>query len=693
MQISVNRCRLGIPTVTADGPEGLAFGQGAATAQDRAWQLTVDAWRLGGLAEEALGAEHRGLDELVSAVDLPGIARRCLERAEPRARDYCAAYARGVNEHLAAGLAGDPLSRGAALPAPEWEEWTPVGMMLLAHLLFGAFPESLWRLKAGSALGEERARAFLSDPVLTSGSNAWLVPGSLTSTGRPLLCADPHRLLEWPGPYQQVRLRAPGIEADGLAFPGFPGVPHFGQTPSAAWAVTNAMADSQPLVRLGPGAGFESPARSAPGDDDGGPCGREHDGGWPVVAHDAHGPLGLAWSADRIGDGGLGTSLALLTARSTEDVAEAFAAWTDPVDDVLAADAAGSAVRFTAGRVPRLDPEARARPLSPGELEAAGWEEFEVRPLHAPEAAANERKADGPRLGWTYCSPQRALRIRELLHGLCEAGPVRPEDAAGIAADTLDAELRSLVRALLGGPVSPSDSAPAADREAVEGVGEVGEAVGESVEAVGEATEALRQRLLAWDGRFEADSEAAGEVAAWRHELVRIVAGLPAFASLFEESGLRPVGGELFAPWLDPLVRIGLSLPGVLARADLFGFDAAEAARQAVVVLAEKQSVRRTWGETHLAVPLVTSAAAEPRPAPVGVGGDAQAVLSAGSIPGVADACLRAPVARVLWDVGAPERSAWVIPWGASGRLDSPHSGDQTSAWAAGRLFPVAASS
>ena len=35
----------------------------------------------------------------------------------------------------------------------------------------------------------------------------------------------------------------------GLAFPGVPGLPHFGHAGPVAWAITNAMADYQDLYR------------------------------------------------------------------------------------------------------------------------------------------------------------------------------------------------------------------------------------------------------------------------------------------------------------------------------------------------------------------------------------------------------------------------------------------------------------
>src|SRR5690606_16481569 len=88
------------------------------------------------------------------------------------------------------------------------------------------------------------------------GSNAWAVHGAYTASGSPLVAGDPHRTLELPGPYQQVRLvctdPAEPYDVAGLAFPGVPGVPHFAHAVSprgsVAWGITNAGAHHVEVV-------------------------------------------------------------------------------------------------------------------------------------------------------------------------------------------------------------------------------------------------------------------------------------------------------------------------------------------------------------------------------------------------------------------------------------------------------------
>lgn len=125
------------------------------------------------------------------------------------------------------------------------------------------------------ALGDEAVTLFATDGPGTAGSNGWLVPGDRTTTGSAIIAGDPHRFIEDPGVYQQIRLACPDYDVLGLAVPGVPGLGHFGHTGTAAWAITNAMSDYQDLY-------VEQLRR----DDDGAVEALGADGAWePVSRH------------------------------------------------------------------------------------------------------------------------------------------------------------------------------------------------------------------------------------------------------------------------------------------------------------------------------------------------------------------------------------------------------------------------
>ncbi len=78
------------------------------------------------------------------------------------------------------------------------------------------------------------------------GSNDWVVDGTKTTTGFPLLANDPHLGIREPAIWYQVALRGPGVDVAGFSFPGVPGV-IIGHNQNIAWGVTNVDADNTDL--------------------------------------------------------------------------------------------------------------------------------------------------------------------------------------------------------------------------------------------------------------------------------------------------------------------------------------------------------------------------------------------------------------------------------------------------------------
>jgi penicillin amidase len=58
----------------------------------------------------------------------------------------------------------------------------------------------------------------------TEGSNNWTIAGKRTSSGKPLLANDPHRVVGLPSLRYMVHLVAPGWNVIGAGEPGLPGV-------------------------------------------------------------------------------------------------------------------------------------------------------------------------------------------------------------------------------------------------------------------------------------------------------------------------------------------------------------------------------------------------------------------------------------------------------------------------------------
>ncbi|MGW0565912.1 GNAT family N-acetyltransferase [Streptomyces tauricus] len=714
MTAEIYRDAWGVPHLRADDALELARAQGLATAHDRAWQIEVERHRARGTSAAFLGADALAWDRFARQALLDDTARRCfaaLERRDPETADWVLAYVDGVNQGLPEGARRAPEFDAVGLVPGRWEPWTPLGVWLATHILFAGFPAKLWREEVVRRLGPDAVALFATDGPGTSGSNGWLVTGERTATGQPVIAGDPHRFIEAPGVYQQVRLSCPEFDVVGLAVPGVPGIAHFGHTGTVAWAITNAMADYQDLYRerlrwsgdgeerlveaLGPDGKWHAASRhvetvEVAGADpvevevietERGPViintdvnghahrgggagegGRAGEGDEEGGGEDRNGPISLRHPPRVREDLGFSSLLPLLRARRVADVDRALDDWAEPVNVVQAADTEGGLLHRVAGRVPVRDPLNGTRIVAawePGH-EWHGW--YAPMPRGTVDdgiaVMANQRGPATP-LGVEFAPPHRAARLRTLLDARSDWR------AADMAALHMDTHLAS--------------AAPLLDRLAV-------------LDGLSPAAAALRGHLLRWDRHMAADSTEAALYAAVRSAVVRRLAAHPALSPLTEP----PQYPEVFRPWLALLPRVAFALESLLTAEKLYGIDRAEVVRAAVEEVAGDLP-KGVWGDTHRlapwrAVPDPAYDGSEPGSEPVGepgLSGDHDCVLCTSAVPGLTDRAARGPAARYVWDVARREDSFWVVPFGTSGVPGSPHHRDQLPLWLAGELAPV----
>lgn len=700
----VYRDAWGIPHLRAGTPLELAFAQGRDAALDRAWQIEVERHRSQGTTAAFMGAEAVGWDTFARQARLDDTARRCFHRLAPATRAWVNAYVDGVNAGLPEGAGRAPQFAAAGLAPGQWRPWTPLGVWLTTHILFAGFPTKLWREEVARRLGDEAVELFATDGPATSGSNGWLVTGEHTATGAPLIAGDPHRFIEDPGVYQQIRLACPEYDVVGLAVPGVPGLAHFGHTGTVAWAITNAMADYQDLYRerlrrADTGEAGEAGGTggvSALGPDGWRPATRHTEtiavaGGDPVVVEvietergpviiggpDQDEAISLRYPPRVREDLGFDALPALLAATTVADVDRALDGWAEPVNVVLAADTEGGLLHRVAGYVPR-------RPRANLLRAVPAWEPgHEWQGAHGPlphpavdgiAVMANERGPAAP-YGIEFAPPYRAARIRELLAG--SSGWTAP----GMATVHTDTRLDS--------------AAPLLELLA-------------TLDGLGPDAAGLRDRLLRWDRRMAADSTDATAFAAVRAAVVRGLAAHPALAPLtgLTRPAPSPAGGapaqapdlaqpwaaggypEVFLPWLALAPRIGYALEGLLGTGLLPSVDRAGIVRAAVEEVAAAGAPTAPWGTVHRVAPWQALPTGPAGPWP-GVAGDHDCVLATSSVPGVTDHFARGPAARYVWDLADRERSRWVVPFGASGVPGDAHQRDQLALWLRGDLARV----
>lgn len=293
------------------------------------------------------------------------------------------------------------------------------------------------------------------------GSNNWVVNGSRSATGMPLLANDPHLGLSAPAIWYFARLQAPdadgvkGMDVIGATLPGTPFVV-LGRTQQVAWAFTNTGPDVQDLYleQINPAnpaqyrvpAGGSEPAWAnfglrmetirVKGEPDVSHMVRSTRHG-PVLsdAQARHGEvmdtsrfvLALRWTALDSDNRNVMASLASNRAQSVAELSEALRDFHSPMQSVLMADRSGRIAFKAAGRVPVRAPENDIRGIAPApgwdtRYDWTGWLPYEETPRDDGArgwiATANQRihAADYPHfLTQDWAAPYRQERIEAML--------------------------------------------------------------------------------------------------------------------------------------------------------------------------------------------------------------------------------------------------------------------------------------
>lgn len=258
---TVTRDAIGVPHITAGRWEDAIFLQGYATAQDRLWQMDVLRRLAAGDLSEVFGSSTLELDREARGLLMWQIAEEHAATLLPAERAIFAAYARGVNYFIETHRKDLPLEFTLLRYDPR--PWTIVDSVLCGLQMYRSLTTN-WRgelRKMAMLQAGDPAKVAMLFPVRSGGefqpgSNAWVVAGKFTATGKPILANDPH--LEWaiPSPWYQVHLQAPGLDVTGVSLPGVPCV-IIGHNQRIAWGVTNLGFDVQDLYseRINPQTG------------------------------------------------------------------------------------------------------------------------------------------------------------------------------------------------------------------------------------------------------------------------------------------------------------------------------------------------------------------------------------------------------------------------------------------------------
>jgi penicillin amidase len=636
--VEVMRDGMGIPHIYAQDEHDLFMAQGYVHAQDRFWQM--DFWRhIGaGRLSEMFGESQVETDAFIRTMGWPRLAEQEWEAADTEVKGILQAYADGVNaylsEHKGSRLSLEyailKLTNGSYEPEP----WLPVHSLTWAKAmswdLSGNMDDEIRRAVLLPQLGEERLADLYpaypdENPVIVPdfqlagspfpgsppadypavraplnrvlarvealnrltgggqrglGSNNWVVAGSRSASGKPILANDPHLAIRIPSIWYENGLHCQPagdscrFNVVGFSFVGLPAVV-IGHNDRIAWGVTNAGPDVQDLYleRLNP----DNPDQYEVNGNWESMAVREETivvaGGPPVtirVRQTRHGPVlsdadeemgaladgtagaeggplagSLRWTALQPSTN-LRAALHIDLAQNFDEFRDALQDWDVPSQNFVYADVDGNIGYQMPGRVP-------LRSSGDGSFPVEGWTgrgewtgtipfgdlPYAYNPPSGFIATANNRAVDEPYPYLLTTMPDlgfRAARIVELLQG---QETWTPEAMRQIHADTYNAAAPDLVPVLLEldfhQPGQASDEADAATK-----------------------LETIVAELGSWDFHNDPGSRGAATFnAIWRHLILRTFGDdLPEGWLPGDDVAIVIVGDLLAAPgapWWDDL--------------------------------------------------------------------------------------------------------------------------------------------
>lgn len=541
--VTVRRDGRGIPYIEAKNHHDLYFAQGFVTASDRLWQMDVFRRNARGQLAEIFGTATLEEDKRHRTFGFAQVAEAEAAQATPQVKGLLDAYAEGVNAYIASLDAKSWPPEFQLLqykPAP----WTPADSLLIVKNFFEVLSSS-WRLdvmRAGLADLPAAKRAALlpetskldvlvvgtdaqkksaasSQPVMNdvtspqilaelahdaelearslariglhaenlAASNNWVVSGSHTASGKPLLANDPHLSPSAPPIWYMIHLSVRGMRVAGVTAAGLPGIV-IGHNEHIAWGFTNVGPDVQDvyLEKFDP----QNPKRYLT------PTGWRDaevrheeikvrkgfaDSSTDIVPLDVtitrHGPIileregrryALRWTALDPSLNAASVNQTLNRAQNWKEFVEALRSYIGPMQNMVYADDAGHIGYYAPGKVPIRKTGDGSVPYdgSTDDGEWTGYIPFEKLPhIYNPSSGiivtANQRVVgrDYPYfLTHSWAQPYRANRILEMIK---QKPKLTADDFRAIQGDVFtragDTFAKAAVRILKGQLTAPAD--------------------------------------------------------------------------------------------------------------------------------------------------------------------------------------------------------------------------------------------
>ncbi len=693
-KVEILRDRWGVPHIYAANAHDLFLAQGWIAAQDRLYQ--IDLWRRQGTGHlaEVLGPKYVAADRVARLVRYRGNWNDEWRAYSPDAQAIAMAFTAGINayidslagrwpaefaaagygpakwqpEDITARIAGLSMLRNASSEVTRALDIQRFGLDRVREVLTTDPPVTI-QIPKGLKLDEIRAEMTrdlsaatgairLGDAEL-DGSNNWVIDGSLSSTGKPLLASDPHRAISIPSLRKTVHLVAPGWNVIGAGEPALPGVA-LGHNEEIGFGFTIVGIDQQDLYveRLNPANPNQYRYRDEWLDFEIERAEIAVKGSAPALVelkYTRHGPViyedrsrnlavALRWVGGEPGGAGYLPALALARAKNWTEFRDAAAKYKTPSENLIYADRGGNIGWIAGGLTPVRKGWTGLLPVpgETGDYEWAGWlsidqmpQRFNPREHWIATANANHLPPGYPHaLGFEFSPPYRFARVAEML---TQGRAFTVADFVRMQHDIVAHPARRFQKVLQGWR-------PASER---------------GIE--------FRKRMLAWNGEMAVTSVEATVFEVWMSALRTAV---------FGDIGLRVSRPQLLAA-LDKKAD-GTALTKAL-----------DSALDQLTKAFGPEGPKWQWGAVHQVGLRHPIDKAEFHIAPRPRGGSADTVMASGWAANRPFATNHGASFKMVLDTADWDRSVMTNTPGESGDPASPHYRDLFDDWLAGRPHPM----
>lgn len=271
----------GVPHIFAENESDLFFTAGYIAARDRLFQMSMVAYAVRGELSSALGDDYIDSDIYLRTWRINAVSKKIEQNLDPNTYLTLSTFCDGINARIKELGKNLPIEfKIMGIKPLLWEPSDVIGYArMMAHelqsswkteVVYGAIVENfglekfkdiypnysedqptIAHLKTNTSLtpiytsvmkNEQKVRDLLGFSSPFYGSNNWVVSGSKTQSGKPLLANDPHLEFLQPPRWYEMHLKGGEINVSGICIAGIP-VPIIGQNENCAWGFTNVMID------------------------------------------------------------------------------------------------------------------------------------------------------------------------------------------------------------------------------------------------------------------------------------------------------------------------------------------------------------------------------------------------------------------------------------------------------------------